>query len=160
MDTRHEAQLIALLTLWIEARPFGLPSMTVAGGTRNIPPSLLSTITVVEPYRGQVLHDAHYFLSFPKPVGLGLTCEISEPGIAAPFEGWHVSISPVRVKLLWSDTFSDANFTGFAYETFQRVALEDDQWKVVRLWDAETLQAYLRSMEQFAQFLKQQRARN
>src|SRR5262245_48319125 len=124
-------QLLALSALWLDARP-----MVFAGSyePRDVPDALLATITATEPYRSQAIDDARYYLAMPKLAGIGLTYQIVEPISIVRFEGWESSVSPLQILLLWSQAM-ESGFNDAAYEYLQRVAVEDDQWKIVSIWD-------------------------
>ena len=143
----HE-QLLALIAAWMGARPLGLAG---AQGPRDVPEALLATITSVEPYRSQTLADAREYLALPRMVGIGLVYELVEPQAHGPFELWDISISPLTIRLLWSRTM-DSGFNELAYEHIHRVALEDQQWKIVSLWDDALRQQSLQYLEQLRRF--------
>jgi hypothetical protein len=126
----HE-QLLALIAAWMDARPIGLSGPQTP---RDVPDALLATITSVEPYRSETIADARQYLALPRMIGIGLIYEIVEPVATAPFDLWDISISPLTIRLLWSRTM-DSGFNELAYEHIHRVALEDQQWKIVSLWD-------------------------
>ena len=151
MESTLESQLLALIGLWIEARPFIVASSADTGA---LPPRIVATITAREPDRSQALQDARTFLALPKPIGLGLTYAIPDSIVVAPFETWPESISPLRVKLLWSETMS-AGFTDYAYESFHRVGREEGRWKMIHLWDDVARTDSLRTLDLLRQFKRQ-----
>ena len=139
----HE-QLLALIAAWLDARPIGLSG---SRAPREVPDALLATITSREPYRSQVIADVRQYLALPRMVGIGLIYEIVEPIASAPFELWDSSISPLTIRLLWSRTMN-SGFDEIAYEHVHRVALEDQQWKIVSLWDDALRKESLLFLEQ------------
>jgi hypothetical protein len=62
MDTTHKAQLLTLIEIWIEARPFVVASGADSG---TLPPQIAATITTREPYHSRVMQDAHAFCHSP-----------------------------------------------------------------------------------------------
>ena len=139
----HE-HLLALIELWMEARPIGL-----AGNhePRAVSEALLATITTREPYRSQAIADAREYLAMPKLVGIGLIYEIVDPVAIVPFDMWDSSISRLTIKLLWSRTM-DSGFTDYAYDQLDRVAVEDNRWKNVSVWDEASRKESLMFLEQ------------
>jgi hypothetical protein len=131
MSMHTNEQLLALITLWMNARPIGFAG---SREPREIPDALLATITNIEPYRSQAIVDARAYLALPKMVGIGLIYEIVEPVSIVPFDRWDTSISPLKIKLLWSRTM-DSGFTDYSHEHLHRVALEGDRWKIISVWD-------------------------
>ncbi|MDZ4720230.1 MAG: hypothetical protein SH847_17390 [Roseiflexaceae bacterium] len=147
-STNLEPELLALVMAWIEARPFGLPH---SNDRTDIPEHLAATITSAEPYRSQALTDACLFLTLPKPIGLGLTAALPDLPTPAPFEPWAYSISPLTIRLVWSETMS-AGFTDSATEMLQRVAYEQNRWVIVQFWDEATRRQNREQITHYRQF--------
>jgi hypothetical protein len=118
---------------------------------REIPDTLLATITNVEPYRSQAIVDARAYLALPKMVGIGLIYEIVDPVSIAPFDRWDTSISPLTIKLRWSQTMY-SGFTDYSQEQLHRVAVEDDQWKIISVWDDALRKESFMFLEQLKRF--------
>jgi hypothetical protein len=97
----------------------------------------------------------HTLFVTPQANWPSLTYDLPSPIVVAPFDLWSESISPLRVKLLWSETMS-AGFTDYAYETFHRVALEDGCWKMIHLWDDVARTESLRMLDLLRQFKSSQ----
>jgi hypothetical protein len=114
---------------------------------------LLATITAVEPYRSQAIDDARWYLAMPKLAGIGLTYQIVDPVSIVRFEGWEASISPLQTLLRWSITM-DSGFNDGAYEYLHRVAVEDDQWKIISIWDDALRNESLMFLEQLRKRLE------
>lgn len=131
MTLPNYEQLLGLITLWMDARPIGLAAMREL---RAVPDALLATITSSEPYRQQAITDAQTYLALPKLVGIGLRYEIVEPVTIAPFEQWAAAISPLTIRCRWSRTM-DSDFTDYTDERLHCVAIENDRWKIMSLWD-------------------------
>ncbi len=160
MAADHKAQLLTLVRLWIEARPFGL--LPVYAPSDDAPPALAptlaATVTDVEPYRSQTRQAAAFYLAMPKPVGLGLTCTLIEPVVIAPYGPWSASISPLRIRLRWSHTMSDG-FTDAAEEIIERVAWEANAWKIVTFQTQAQYTQRLAELARFQEWQRQQKSR-
>lgn len=153
MDT--EESLEKLVMLWVSQRPFTslFDSVLIDFHTTEIPQSLMHTITNKEPYRSQVVADARMFLSIPLLFGIGAYIEISKPVDSIPFHDWQQTISPLKAILHWSRTMSGDNSEYHDIE-MNRVAFEDDQWKIVRIWDDKGREQTIQAIEMIRDVIK------
>lgn len=129
------AGLQALVERWMEVRPINFPS-TMTIQEKEIPEHLLDTITRHEPYRSRVLADGRLWLGIPLLAGIGLEYELVEP-VVEPFGQWSESISGLKIRLTWARDMTGQEID-YRFETIHRVAYEDNQWRLLSLWDDAT----------------------
>ncbi len=141
----HLESLIALIQRLQSLHPIGgLPKGPIRQA--ELSPDFRSLVTSREPWRSQVLAEARWHFAFPRLTGIGMEVRLSAPLVPSAFEDWALSISPVEAELTWSRDMSGQSSDRCTYE-IQRIAWEDDAWKVVELWSPRARKSNLAFIE-------------
>lgn len=156
-----EESLEQLVLLWVVQKPFAslFDSAFLASHPAQIPHSLMNTITNKEPYRSQVVADAKIFLRIPVLHGIGMNIEIRTPIHTIPFRDWQQTICPLKAVIRWSRTMSGDN-SEYQDIEIHRVVLEDDQWKIARIWDDKGRKQTMEDIEMIREAIKKRISKN
>ena len=146
----HQTVLADLVMAWYKHRPLGSP-LQATFEPRPVPAELLETITTVEPYRAEAMEDAAVYLGIPYLVGFGMEIfpEVFQIG---RFESWAQSISPFNFRVEWT-LHMDGREPSYDRQSWERVALEDGRWKIVRFWSRSERRRMIDEIERMKHYL-------
>ncbi len=95
----------------------------------------LPLLTAREPQRARLLDDVRLFARCHVPIVFGMQVRVLPTTPSAPFEGWPRSLQPFVFELSGSVTM-DGLERDSARMTIERIGFEDDEWRVIELFDA------------------------
>jgi hypothetical protein len=127
-----DEKLKKLISDWaFRAGRAGLPVAFLE--TPQLPASLLSQITTLEPFRSRAIADAEIYWSMPLPFGFGMELFFPEAVEIAPFQNWPETVHEFTAEMEYCERMDLAEC--FRYEVkLERIGREGGEWRIIEVF--------------------------